>query len=76
MADTFARTMLPHLQPTGAVRRGAPGKPAELFLLGAALNPKRYTERSRWRTSGPPIFSTTSGSATTMSRSVARDMPT
>lgn len=36
VADTFRRAMLPHLQPTGDVRRGAPGKPAELFLLGPA----------------------------------------
>lgn len=32
VADTFRRTMRPHLQSAGAVRRGAPGKPAELFL--------------------------------------------
>lgn len=30
-ADTFRRTMLPHLQPTGELHRGARGKPAELF---------------------------------------------
>ncbi|WP_028709532.1 NUDIX hydrolase [Propionicicella superfundia] len=31
VADTFRRTMLPHLVPTGERRRGARGKPAELF---------------------------------------------
>ncbi|HRQ00637.1 MAG TPA: NUDIX hydrolase [Terrimesophilobacter sp.] len=33
VADTFRRTMLPGLRPTGTLRRGARGKPAELFAL-------------------------------------------
>lgn len=41
VADTFRRAVLPHLQPTGDVRRGAPGKPAGLFLVGPALHPNR-----------------------------------
>lgn len=41
VADTFRRTMLPHLRATGDVRRGAPGKPAELFPLSPALIPSR-----------------------------------
>lgn len=32
VADTFRRTMLPHLRAVGEFRRGARGKPAELFL--------------------------------------------
>ena len=32
VADTFRRTMLPGLRPTSQMRRGARGKPAELFL--------------------------------------------
>ena len=35
VADTFRRTMLPHLVPLGATRRGARGKPAELFLTAS-----------------------------------------
>ena len=31
VADTFRRTMLPGLEPTGELRRGVRGKPAELF---------------------------------------------
>lgn len=33
VADTFRRTMLPGLRPTGTLRRGGRGKPAELFTL-------------------------------------------
>src|SRR5690554_750466 len=32
VADTFRRAMLPLLQPTGLLRRGVRGKPAELYL--------------------------------------------
>lgn len=32
VADTFRRTMLPKLKPTGLMRRGVRGKPAELFV--------------------------------------------
>lgn len=35
-ADTFRRTMLPALTPTGQWRTGARGKPAELYLRAAA----------------------------------------
>ena len=31
VADTFRRAMLPGLKPTGQIRRGARGKPAELY---------------------------------------------
>ena len=35
VADTFRRTMLPGLRATGELRRGARGKPAELYLNDA-----------------------------------------
>lgn len=40
VADTFRRTMLPHLVPTGELRRGVRGKPAELFRRAATATPE------------------------------------
>ena len=43
VADTFRRTMLPHLRAVGESRRGARGKPAELFLRAESLIPSEQT---------------------------------
>ena len=38
IADTFRRAMLPGLEPTGEIRRGARGKPAELYRHARMAN--------------------------------------
>lgn len=47
--DTFRRSMLPHLRPTGRLRRGGRGKPAELFRIADSHQGERASS------SAPPL---------------------